>query len=322
MGKFEKKKYLLVLIIGLFTAQIAYGDSEGELYSNLENRKSHIYTREKGKSFIREGYMQKFRGERGVSGSNQHIEYVTGVRKLDETTHYRGYRGEVNGILIGTTSTFNPRIDGVSMAGVSFSYIESDIDFNNSNNKDKSETINVNALGAYEHYGNIIMGYTGFSKGKTDHTDEEKVFTAGMELGRVQNLGLGQQFYPYLSATAGRAFKDDFTYQGTKYKNDNETFIEYRVGGEYQIYYKRIYCKLFGEYINNNIKSGNTLMTEMPDGREKKVNIPGNDREKFRYGIVVGYKLDDTLTLSGEISKIESSINDDIVGGLRISHRF
>lgn len=313
-----KKKHLILLLLTLSTfSNMAYGK---KIDYNIEHENATIYTIEKGKANVRDGIIQHKKGETGRSGSNQYIEYINGKNKYESRDNYNGYTGDVQGIVLGTTSTFKRTPDSTGLVGVTFSYINSDIDYDNSSKNDETDTFNFNAYAGYEQSGYVAIGYGGLSLGEGDKSGDKDSGVIGIEIGKIQPLFSGV-LYPYASATGMRTFGKEYSYNDVKYARNIENKAYYRIGSEYRIEYHRYYAKVYVEYVGNHTNSDGEIGigTSEFQSREELFSL---DTDSVRYGALMGYKLDDTLILALEVAQVKSKNDDMLIGGIKIGHKF
>lgn len=308
-----KKIMFLALII---TCSVAtYSET---MKSNNVNGNNSNYIMEKGKIFMRQPLSEA--EEVGNSGSTQNIEYVSGIGEYDNNKGYNGYSVKTKGVVTGTTSRFNVQEDSMWITGVSFGYLDSDVDYDGNNGKEDVETIGLNAYLGYNVDNYLILGYAGGAFGDSDNTGDNNSVTLGVETGKFLFIGEKNTLYPYISLEGIRSFSDDYSYRGIEYDKNIENYVRFNVGLDYRLKFEKYELKLFTKY--SDVHNSNDENDIEENGIKREIS----SIDMYEDGVAVGgslfYYMDEELYFALDLFKVIEENNDEIITGIRLGHLF
>jgi hypothetical protein len=317
-----KKNYIVGVMWLLFSiitqAQI--------LNNNLDVIDSDIIN-EKGKNYIREGLLSEVLDrEKGISGSEQHIESFYGEGNTDGGNNFSGFNSSTKGIVIGTTSLLKKSDKTPQrkyITGVSLGYLESKIKYKNPDQSDKMKTMGGNIYFAVLNDRNVAFTHLGYShstaKDGVGRQDRNNL-SVGTELGRVYPLNKNTFIYPYISLEYCGSFREKDSKKNYWYEKESINIGRGNIGF-YYVYDKNkvrlsLNTKYTGEISNGmdkNIYSWNSIENL---GTQKK------DNEYITSSLSLGYYLSKDMLLSLEVTGRYSKRSENTIYGLKIAHIF
>lgn len=314
-----KKNKILIIII-LFITIFATSYSE-KLNGNSTNEVNSFYILEKGKQYMRGSILSQKVDRDGFSGSSQYIEYTQGVQDFNSASDFNGYKAKTKGFILGTTSIFNKTPDSEWITGVTFGYLNTDINYDDSSEDDEMGTMGVNAYLGYEHSGYFLMGYTGVGMGDSDEAGDRNNFTGGLELGKFIQVGDRNVIYPYISGTLMRNFMDDYRDGTREYSSNIENYRKYNIGMDYLIDFTKYFIKLSVEYAENHGEDSNEVNVK-ESGIEREVRGFDLSENGINAGITLGYYIEEDLFVGLDILNSNTGDENTLLTGLRIGHTF
>ncbi|MGL4403738.1 MAG: autotransporter outer membrane beta-barrel domain-containing protein [Fusobacteriaceae bacterium] len=316
-----RKKILLSLypLIGICTFAF-YSNNTAELNSKVVT--------EKGKQYMRLGILSSMLARAGTSRSTQNIEVYGGDGKFSGDGTYSGYDTRSEGFTIGTTSQFrNIKTDVVDskwITGVSFGYIDSEVDYQEKSKKEEIGTIGVNAYLGYFRNNYFTMGYLGigFSRaeilGKSQHREDVNF---GIESGKIFHLGERQYIYPYLGLDFNGYLLSNYEIEDYEYKKGNEAQGTAGAGITYFIDYTKYLFKFNARWSSplNENKKYEVINSSGDKMKLGKFNLEG---DTLTLSALSGYYIAEDLLISLEVLGVYGKNYRETVYGMKLSYTF
>lgn len=316
-----RKKILLGIfpLIGIYSFAF-YSNNVAELNSKVVT--------DKGKQYMRYGILSSMLERAGTSKSSQNLELYGGSGKFQGDNSYSEYKNDSVGFTMGTTSQFNEiKTDDLHskwIAGVSFGYIDSEVEYGERDKKEDIGTMGVNGYLGYFQNGYFTMGYigAGYSKAKISGKSQNREdVNFGIESGKIFHMGEREYLYPYLGLDFNGYFLSDYEIDGYRYKKGNETQGTAGAGVTYFIDYTKYLLK-FNARWSSPLDSDKRYEAISSTGERVtlgKFNLEGNSLTLSAMG---GYYIEEDLLLSLEILGVYAENYRETVYGVKLSYTF
>lgn len=308
-----------ILCILLLTTCYTVGYSNNFKSNNLNEINSYYIT-EKGKSNMRKDLASSEDNKFGLSGSMQNIEYINGTSEFHENNNYRGYSAKTQGFVTGTSSEFNTTESSMWLAGVSFGYLRSEIDYDEDFGKDDAETLGVNAYLGYNKNDYMLIAYIGGALGDNDKSGDKDNLLIGVEGGKFFKICEKNRIYPYVSLEGSRVYSDNYSYSDINYDKTIENYMKFNVGLDYEIKFEKIGLKLFGKY--TDILDDNNEMTVEESGLKRDISTFNSYEDGISFGGTLAYYIEKDLYIALDIFAATTDNTDDLITSFRLGHIF
>lgn len=316
-----RKKILLGIypLIGIYCFAF-YSNNVAELNSKVVT--------DKGKQYMRFGILSSMLGRAGNSKSSQNLELYGGSGKFNGDKTYSEYKTNSTGFTMGTTSQFNEikyeNFKSKWITGVSFGYIDSEVDYEERGKKEDIGTIGVNGYLGYYRNGYFTMGYlgAGYSRAKISGKSQDREdVNFGIESGKIFRTGDRQYLYPYLGLDFNGYFLSNYEIDGYEYKKGNEAQGTVGAGVTYFIDYTKYLFKFNARWSSplDSDKRYEAVDSSGNSVRLEKFNLEGNSLVLSAMG---GYYIAEDLLLSLEILGVYAEDYRETVYGMKLSYTF
>lgn len=317
------------LLLGLLAA-LGVSSAASDLYyaNNVAELNSKIIT-EKGKQYMRFGILASHLERAGVSKSSQSIEVFGGDGRFDGDRTYSGYSTKLRGIAISTTSQFNKieRENYTSkwITGVSFGYINSDVDYERRDTDEQIDTIGVNAYLGYNFNDYLAQGYigAGFSKADVGHEEHRREdLNFGLEGGKIFKLSDRSYLYPYLGFDFTGYFLSDYEIEGWKYKKNNELNGNVIAGATYFMDFTKWLVKLHLKWSSPLDTDEEYTVIKAGAGKEEQLARFEIEGDVLTLNGMVGYYIEEDMLLSLEVMGVFNKDYHESVYGIKLNYTF
>lgn len=321
-----RKRIIFGIFAALGVSALAYQNSP-YYANNVAELNSKIIT-EKGKQYMRFGILGSHLDRAGVSRSSQNIEMFGGIGKFDGENNYSPYDADHKGFVIGTTSQFN-RIDRENfhskwITGVSFGYINSEVDYEMRSTDEEIDTWGVNAYLGYNRNDYLVMGFLGAGLSKADVEDEDhrrEDLNFGIEGGKIFQIGERAYLYPYVGFDFSGYFLSDYEIEGLKYKKNDELSSNVAVGATYFADFTKWLVKLHLKW-SSALGNDEEISVTRRDGTREELSRFNIEGDAVTLNGMLGYYLAEDMLLSLEVMGVFSENYRENVFGLKLNYTF